>query len=559
MPAIYPPISMSLSSGEILLDVPIWIIVVVFALIALIALAAAYPDSLIGTAPRPEIKTAQGALPLIGNTWSILASAGKKGGCLDALLHTQQEDGPGGQPVTMTLPAMGRRIIFIHRPEYIHFVQKTEFENFVKGRDFLHCFEDLLGREGIFVADGDIWKRQRKIASHIFSVVNFKSCVQETIQKDVNTMVSLMEDASRLNAEVDLPDLFFRFALSSFCQMAFSADLECLPDNVEGLSRRNEFADAFDFAQLVADGRFASILPLFIEHFTAQGAAMRKSISTLKTYCYRIIDLRLKAVATGQGIGAVDSKQGKDLLELFIGMGLSREECLPVVLNFMIAGRDTTAQSLAWAFYRFWQHPEAVKKIRSELQEKIGDRQLTYDDVKVLPYLQAAFYEAIRLNPAVPKNTRSATKDTVIRPYSGDVGEKTLSNGGVRDLPDIPIKKGESVIWSDYCMARMPEVWGEDYEDYKPERFLEVRTDGSLQIKTYSQAIFHAFNAGPRACPGQNLATFEAMSVIAAILMNFDILYDGNELERDPPTYAESVTHPIKNPYKVRFVKRLVV
>jgi cytochrome P450 len=336
--------------------------------------------------------------------------------------------------------------------------------------------------------------------------------------------------------------------------------LECLPSNVEGLKMRNQFADAFDFAQLVVDNRFTDPLPLFLEYFNSQGAQMRKSIKTLKTYCYKIIDLRLKAISSGQNVGAVDSKQGKDLLELFIGMGLNREELLPVVLNFLIAGRDTTAQSLAWAFYRFWQHPEVVDKIRKEVQGNVGDRQLTYDDMKSLPYLQAAFYEAIRLNPAVPKNARAATQDTIIRPYSGDVSEKPLSNNGKRDLPDVPIKKGETVVWSDYCMARMPEIWGPDCEEYKPDRFLEEKSDGSgeMQVKNYGQAVFHAFNAGPRVCLGMQLATYEGMSVIAAILSSYDVIYNDEQLTRDPPVYAESITHPIRNPYKVNLRKRAV-
>ncbi|UZJ55187.1 hypothetical protein CBS101457_004507 [Exobasidium rhododendri] len=534
---------------------PLYVAGIILA--CLVALAIAYPDRLVGTHARPEIKTVRGALPLLGNTKWILKVSLKQIRVLDEFLRIQREDGAGGQPITMTFPALGHRAILINRPEYIHFCQKTEFDHFVKGEHFLRCFQDVLGAHGIFVADGEVWKKQRKMASHIFSVGNFKTYVQETIQKDVGTLISLMDDAAATNVPVNLSDVFFRFTMSSFSQMAFSADLECLPTKVKGLEIRNEFADAFDYAQLVVDNRFVDVMPQFFEWFNTQGSQMRKSIKTLKTYCYRIIDLRLQAIKSGQGVGAIDSKQGKDLLELFIGMGLDRDELLPVVLNFLIAGRDTTAQSLSWAFYRFWQHPEVVEKIRTELKENIGDRRLTYDDMRSLPYLHACFYEAIRLSPAVPKNVRVATQDTVIRPYSGDVAEKTLSNEGKRDLPDIPIKKGETVVWCDYVMARMPEIWGNDCEEYRPERFLEKKDDGSgeLQVKNYSQAVFHAFNAGPRICLGQTLATFEGMSVIAAILANFDVLYDDEKLRSDPPLYADSVTHPIQNPYSVRFRK----
>lgn len=164
--------------------------------------------------------------------------------------------------------------------------------------------------------------------------------------------------------------------MSTFSQMAFSADLHCLPKDVEGLATRNEFADAFDYAQLVVDNRFFDPLPLALEYLNAQGARMRRSVKILHSYCYRIIDLRLAAQQSGQDKVAVDSKHGKDLLQLFIELGLTREELLPVVLNFLIAGRDTTAQSLSWAFYRFWQRPDVVEKIRKEVTEKLNDRKM---------------------------------------------------------------------------------------------------------------------------------------------------------------------------------------
>lgn len=400
------------------------------------------------------------------------------------------------------------------------------------------------------------------MASHIFSVGNFRTCVQQTIDSDLTKMEKLLTNVADTNGSINLPDLFFRFTLSSFSQLAFSADVECLPESIQGLDIRNSFADAFDYAQLIADNRFVAMFPLWFEHFTPTGFRMRKALSTLQTYCYRTIDLRLAARARGENQGAVDSKNGKDLLELFMDIGLSRQELLPVVLNFLIAGRDTTAQSLSWFFFEMASHPEVVEKIRKELQESFGDdlreNHLTYDDMKKLPFLHAAFYEAIRLHPAVPKNIKQATHDTVIRPYAtNDIDAKRdMPGGGTKErLPDVIIKKGESVIWSDYVMARMPEIWGKDCEEYKPERFLETR-EGKTSVRQYPQAIFHAFNAGPRVCLGQTLATYEGMAVIIAILSNFDIIYDYEKLQSDPPTFAESLTHPIHNPYKVRIQKR---
>lgn len=125
----------------------------------------------------------------------------------------------------------------------------------------------------------------------------------------------------------------------------------------------------------------------------------------------------------------------------------------------------------------------------------------------------------------MPKNLRIATQDTIIRPNTGPSAEKTEIGSAQPNLPDIPVKKGEGVIWSDYAMARMPEIWGPDCQEYKPERFLEPKSDGSgeMQVVQFGSYKFHAFNAGPRVCLGQTLATFEGMAAIAGILQKYVI------------------------------------
>lgn len=86
---------------------------------------------------------------------------------------------------------------------------------------------------------------------------------------------------------------------------------------------------------------------------------MRQAMKRLNGFCLRIIDKRLAIRENEKSANATD-KSGKDLLDLFIAKGLDREELLPVILNFLIAGRDTTAQSLAWLFYELYKASKYV-------------------------------------------------------------------------------------------------------------------------------------------------------------------------------------------------------
>ncbi|CAD6966982.1 unnamed protein product [Tilletia controversa] len=115
--------------------------------------------------------------------------------------------------------------------------------------------------------------------------------------------------------------------------------------------------------------------------------------------------------------------------------------------------------------------------------------------------------------------------------------------------------------WSDWVMARLPEVWGADCEEYRPSRFLDPATEdeeGRMGTKQYSQWQQHMFNGGPRMCLGMNLANFEALSIVAAIVPLFDIHWaraDQGQTASWPPKYLPSITLP-SEPYQVEFRRR---
>lgn len=321
---------------------------------------------------------------------------------------------------------------------------------------------------------------------------------------------------------------------------------------------------AFDYAQTVVNDRFMDPLWPVTELFSQRGRRMRRALATIRATCFQIIDQR-RANQVNGGAHGVQAKGGQDLLQLFLNEGLDREELLPVVLNFIIAGRDTTAQALTWCIYLLHSAPHVTARLREEVAQVLGEgpdqRLMEYDDLKALPYTQAVVHETLRLQPPVAKNLKFAVDDDVIRPYAqeklaGGTPEDPYGTGAVRGapLPDVVIQKGTTVSWSDYLMARMPEVWGPDCEEFKPERFLTL--DGAL--KTFSPYVFHAFNAGPRLCLGQTLALYEACAVLSSLLGQYDVFLDDAALARTPPTYGESITLPMIDPYRVRLAKRQI-
>ena len=139
---------------------------------------------------------------------------------------------------------------------------------------------------------------------------------------------------------------------------------------------------------------------------------MKKCIKTIREYSQQIIRDRR----------AVDTSMKSDLLSRFMdlkdsdGNDLYTDENLQdMVLNFLIAGRDTTAQALSWTFYLLHLNPRVLNVLLKEIDEVLGDKLIpTYDQCKTMKYANAVFHETLRLYPSVPKNAKEALNDDVL-------------------------------------------------------------------------------------------------------------------------------------------------
>ncbi|KAI8141325.1 cytochrome P450 [Fennellomyces sp. T-0311] len=391
--------------------------------------------------------------------------------------------------------------------------------------------KDLFGH-GIFTADGEQWKYQRKTASLIFNVVNFRDQFTEVFIKELNVMSQNIFDKKAVNGTaIDFHDVMHKFTLDSFVLLGFGKQLDSL------LSKEKvPFAASFDICQKVCSDRFADPFTDFYDSlkiFKPGSMRVKDHIKIIDDFAYSLINERREQLARGE--------EYKDLLSRFMaarnpqGEPLSDKELRDTVLNFIIAGRDTTAQALSWGFYLLMLHPHIEKKLLEEISQHIPqDRDLDapeyYETIKKMTYANAVLYEVLRLYPSVPSNGKVALKDDV--------------------LPDgTPVKKGDFVLWSPYAMGRSDRVW-ENAKEFKPERWITPEGD----LRRESAGKWPAFHAGPRVCLGQNLATLEALVAMMLLLKRYKFsLVPGQEI-----TYLASLTCPMKNGMKVYVERRQV-
>jgi len=368
--------------------------------------------------------------------------------------------------------------IFTIDPKNVEHILKVNFDNYPKGHLMHSRMEDLLG-DGIFNADGAIWHTQRKTSSKMFTANKFKNHIWKVVEKNSAKVVRLLNSTPQ-GQSVDLFNLLNRFTLDSIGEIGFGADIGSLE------KADSPFLKSFDKAQQIILLRF--VVPGW-QVLRRLGLGMewgtRRHFDLLRDYSKDIVqDLK----------GSLDSEAGDSFVGLFMKSGeVSSDKLLEdLVLNFLIAGRDTTAQAMSWCLWNIMQHPDVEQNILEEAERTCGSGPLKYDMINKLDYLEAVIRESLRLYPSVPIDLKEAAADDV--------------------WPDgTRIARGSTVAYSAYGMGRSKKIWGEDAAEFRPGRWREMQAPPDAYTYT-------AFHAGPRECLGKRLAMVEMKALLLLIV-----------------------------------------
>ncbi|KAI8833749.1 cytochrome P450, partial [Chytridium lagenaria] len=347
-----------------------------------------------------------------GNTPDLLKNYDRRHDFISEVAETY------GPTWTMTVPNFqGRNYVCTVDPEIVQHVLKTRFDNYVKGDRFHNILSPLLG-DGIFNTDGEKWKWQRKVSSHIFTGRNFRDVVAKVFNEDIENLVGYLKTVTETEETIDLHRVFHAFTLDSFAKIALGRDLHCLATP----SNPPPFSYSFDASVALLSVRLSNPLWWFTGYFDGSFAKLKHHLSVVEGFAQDCIkEKRKKRAEVDEG----------DLLDLYMEAGETTDKALrDMVLNMTLAGRDTTAQGLSWAFYVLSSRPDVVKRIRDELEEVLDGRIPTFDEVSQLKYLNAFIMEVMRLYPS-----------------------DTLPNG-------IYVPRNTQVNWFPYAMGRTVAIWG---------------------------------------------------------------------------------------------------
>ncbi|KAL0389418.1 UNVERIFIED_CONTAM: cytochrome [Sesamum calycinum] len=424
----------------------------------------------------------------------------------------------------------GYRQIFTANAANVQHMLKSHFYNYPKGEVFRRTLRDFLG-DSIFNVDGDNWKFQRQISSHQFNTRSLRNFVETVVDSELNNrLVPILTNAAARKTVLDFQDILQRFAFDNICTIAFGYDpAYLLPSLPEA-----KFAVTFDRALRLIAERFNSNIPFIwkIKRALSVGSERQLKITVEEVREFAKGIIREKK----QELKEKKSLESEDVLSRYLSSGhLDEDFVTDVVISFILAGRDTTSAALTWFFWVIFNHPGVENEILKEIKDMNSDEPV-YDEVKNMVYTHASLCEAMRLYPPVPVSTKSALKDDV--------------------LPDgTLVKKGTRISYHPYAMGRVEKVWGADWAEFRPGRWLErEETTKKWRFVGRDSFIYPVFQAGPRVCLGKEMAFLQMKRVVAGVLQRFKVVPVVQNLE---PVYVSDFTSKMKGGFLVKIEERV--
>ncbi len=381
---------------------------------------------------------------------------------------------------TMNHKILTRQIFICNSPESVKEAFVTKHDIYQrKSPQMRHALEPLLG-DGLFISDGEIWQQRRKIVApivHASRLPQFSPIMVDTARAMSSAWRELGD-----GAEIDALTQMAHLTAEIISRTIFGQQLghDYADTIVKGFTDYQKAIDQMDITSLLG-------LPDWLPRF--RRPSIKQKVKAIRDILDDIIDSHQSQQPTEESVLSrlLDAKDPD-------GKPLSRDAIANEAAVIFMAGHETTANTLAWAWYILSQAPWAAELLHDEITTALSGQPPTIKDVPRLPYTRAIIEETLRLYPPVPILAREALNDSTIM--------------------DRPVKKKALLMAVPWLLHRNPEYW--DYADeFRPSRFLPESKARP------SKHGYIPFAVGPRVCAGLAFGLTEAILCLAVLAREF--------------------------------------
>ncbi|KAH8698215.1 cytochrome P450 [Phaeosphaeriaceae sp. PMI808] len=382
---------------------------------------------------------------------------------------------------TVELHMLGASLLLTDDPENIKAVQDTQFTEVAKSEEQHEIFKHILG-DAIFGLNGEEWKKETAVLKPHMSRVRESDF--EVTERHLKSAFDILAIPGR-----DAFDTIDRFVLDVVTEVFCGESTNSLTSN------QQPFRDAMD--KLLKIASFRQLLG-------KAGLYLRDD--WIAPSATKFIDRYLDAFADHAYAREADLGHTKDLTLIgdMIQRGKSRADVKNAVCAILLAGKDPTTTTLAWAYYELAKHPEVFAKMKAEVKEHLGADQIpTLQDFHKMKYIRMVIKETLRVHHPLGYNARVPVKDM------------TLPRGGGPDgRSPVAVLKETQIFYSLLSLQLRDDMGVEDVNAWNPDRWETWRPRNKWE--------YIPFNYGPRICIGQVFGNFQMEYFFVRLCQEFE-------------------------------------
>ncbi|GMR41540.1 hypothetical protein PMAYCL1PPCAC_11735 [Pristionchus mayeri] len=395
-------------------------------------------------------------------------------------------------------------------------------EIFVKQFDYFHSRKHVVfgpdlekdERVNLFESRGARWKRLRTLSAPSFSVSSLKK-IRPVVEDSVLNMVRIMEERHAGGDVFNIHQFYCEYTMDTIGRLVMGQKESLIFNNPRVAVAQSLFLRNFDQPMVHLNLAIPLINPITKWAMRKFGSKLTEDSENLKAEMEVAVYNRIKqresneekSSATADFIDlfldfaaemAIAEKKEFKMSDAQVSKILTVDEVVAQAVIFLLAGFDTTANALGYTSWMLANHPEVMRRCQEEIDEFCCDESISYEDLSNLTYIEAVCKETLRFYPlGAFANSRQCMKET--------------------EVCGLIVEKGTNVQVDTYGLHFDRSIWGEDADEFKPERWL----DADRRVPSHA---YIPFGVGPRICIGMRLAMMEEKLALAHILRKFDIV-----------------------------------
>jgi cytochrome P450 len=350
---------------------------------------------------------------------------------------------------------------------------------------------------GVFNASGEVWRRQRRMVMAGFDPAHVKRYFP-SMRAVAQRLDARWQLAAQQGVVIDLQADLMRYTVDTIAGLAFGAEVRTLESDDDIIQQH------LDKIFPALSRRILAPFPIWRYLPSKADRELEQSMIAVNAAVDGFITQARARMAADPGL----REHPSNLLEAMIAAadqpdsGIDDRQVAGNVLTMLLAGEDTTANTIAWMIEALWRNPQALERASAEVRRVVTDPlNPMLEEIDALDYVEACTHETMRLKPVAPQLPLEALRDTVVG--------------------DVAVPKG-SVVISLLRRDSVSDTFVPQAAQFMPERWLSEGGPG--KVANAAKRISMPFGAGPRVCPGRYLAMLEMKMAMATLLGRFDIV-----------------------------------